>query len=312
MLAKIETFQRNDSAEANAARQRLADGLARPLLVHVHIPKCAGTSFNNLLRISFGAGHLDAYLPVPDAVYSNDEFAQRVAAAPQIQSIASHSIRRFPRILGDYVPLYVCFLRDPLEWYLSNLTYVLKNCAELSADHRSILPPDLGSLSVRDLAQWLMDRTEQEGRVKTYYDRMTLVEYLVTSTYDDCVLSDPSAPPPPAVRETSLFSLSQHLLNSFFFVGMVEKMPEGLAILRRKLNAYGLCLAPGELPVLNTSHERRGDLSWLTEADPLGRRILGCLERDRCLYAHARACFDRERHRDETERLEVLPDASGS
>ena len=307
MFTAIEAFRRNDFAEAESAMQRLADGLARPLLVHVHIPKCAGTSFNNLLELSFGAGHIDGYLPGQSPVFSNDEFAERVVATPQAQSIASHSIRRYPRLIGERVPLYVCFLRDPLEWCLSNLTYLIKNYANFSESHRGALPSNCPQMSVRELAQWGLDAAERGNWKATY-----VVDFLGSATLEDRIIPHLKVPPSSHDYEAGLLTTTQHLLDSFFFVGVVEKMPEGLAILRRKLNAYGLCLAPGEMPVLNTSHERRGDLSWLTEADPLGRRILGCLERDRCLYAHARACFDRERHRDETERLEVLPDASGS
>ena len=87
---------------------------SRPLFVHVHIPKCAGTSFNALLRESFGSAHADVYSPQPDSAYETAYLDELVTTRPNLISIASHSIRRYPRTLGGRRALYACFLRDPL------------------------------------------------------------------------------------------------------------------------------------------------------------------------------------------------------
>src|SRR5450759_4572706 len=88
--------------------------------------KCGGTSLNRLLEMTFADRHFDHY-PLDQGPFpTRDELVNLVLDRPEIVSLSSHSIRLFPPIIGNRLPLYVAFLREPIQRFISHLTYCKK------------------------------------------------------------------------------------------------------------------------------------------------------------------------------------------
>ena len=76
---------------------------------------------------------------------------------PEIWGLSSHHVRAFPRWLAGREMLYVTFLRDPIEQFVSYMTHIKKHYLKITS--RSLLeavPPDAPQLTLREFARWLL------------------------------------------------------------------------------------------------------------------------------------------------------------
>ena len=111
------------------------------MIVHVHIPKNAGSTFNSALRGHFRSGYVDLYCrDKPGYFYSQEELADLIATHRDAQAVASHSIRYPLPDLPGISYEYVTFLRDPIDRAVSLYFYEKKISAGRSVEHCSQLP----------------------------------------------------------------------------------------------------------------------------------------------------------------------------
>lgn len=88
--------------------------LPRPLLIHYHIFKNAGTSFEHALRQVLGPRLRTYDAPVPQGVLSAEDLADYVARAPEVEAICSHqAVLPGPKI-RDRSVLTSILIRDPI------------------------------------------------------------------------------------------------------------------------------------------------------------------------------------------------------
>jgi len=179
-------------------------------------------------------------------------------------------VRVFPHWLAAREVLYVTFLREPVQQFLSYMTHMKKHYAGLTS--KSLLeavPPDAPQLSLRDFARWLLankrDVPFRENHNVNFFARH----------------SAPTA--------ADRLEAAKAALEGFFFVGITERMEASVARLRSLARAAGLDFPPGPLPVENTSAEFRDDLSWIHPDDEVGSMLLQSVEKDRQLYEWAMA-----------------------
>ena len=264
----------------------------RPLLVHVHIYKCAGTSLNRLLGMSFADRHFGHYPLDQGPFLTRDELVDLVLDRPEVVSLSSHSIRLFPLIIGNRLPLYVAFLREPMQRFISYLTYWKKRYRASPESLKQYWPADCTDLSLRDMAAWVLNN--QPAAVR---EDNLVTHFLTEQTWLDAVggilkLSDRWLD-----RDSSLYhgfepiklALATAVLEDFFFVGLVEEMETSVRLLREKLRPYGLHLLDIPLPVENVSREMATDIDWLNPTDSVGRAVLAFLGQDLTLYKRFRA-----------------------
>ena len=110
--------------------QRPAGTFARPLLVHYHIYKNAGTSVDRTLSESFG-GKWASFEGAPEkSVVSNNEVADFASANPEISAISSHKARPFPAVIGFFP---ILFLRNPIDRARSMYGFAKRDPAQV--DH---------------------------------------------------------------------------------------------------------------------------------------------------------------------------------
>ncbi len=260
-----------------------------PVLVHVHIPKCAGSTFKRILSLTFGDRHHNVYSEDPFFVLEPNEVIRTLQKQPNIVSIASHSIRAFPSLLGNRVPLYVTFLRDPLAQFLSYITFLKKNQPHLTITHKQYVPPDCSLMSIRDIAEWLVTN-EQDVPFKSNYT----VNFLAEATFRNDLNAVSKrlngnvdfARAMKTLLGGIALELAIEVLERFFFVGLVEEMERSISLLSVKLNAYGLALNCEGFQRENVSGQFLDDVQWLNERDRVGRIVLNSLEKDFHLYNH--------------------------
>ena len=243
---------------------------APPVLAHIHVPKCAGTSFRVLLETYFGPRHLGLYVNDTYFVYGDEALRSYLLQGPELQGFSSHHVRRFPHWLAGREMLYVTFLRDPIQQFVSYMTHVKKHYAEItSASLLAAVPPDAPQLTLREFARWLLTQDRdipfRENHNVNFFARH----------------SAPAAPDRLEAAKTAL--------EGFFFVGITERMEESVNKLRALARAAGLDFPPGSPPVENTSADYRDDLGWLHPGDEVGSMLLRSVEQDRQLYDWAAA-----------------------
>jgi sulfotransferase famil protein len=245
-----------------------------PVLAHVHVPKCAGTSFRVLQERYFGARHLSLYIDDTYFLFTQEALRGYLLQNPEAQGFSSHHVRVFPQWLAGREVLYVTFLRDPIQQFVSYMTHIKKHYATITA--KSLLeavPPDTPHLTLREFARWLLiqdrDIPFRENHNVNFFARH-------------------SAP-----RAEDRLAAAKAALETFFFVGITERMEESMGKLRALARKADLEFPPGSVPVENTSADYRDDLSWINPDDEVGSLLLGSVEKDRQLYDWAVARLDR-------------------
>ena len=241
-----------------------------PVLAHIHVPKCAGTSLRALQERYFGPRHLTLYVDDTYFVYGDEALRSYLLQGPEIQGFSSHHVRVFPRWLAGREMLYVTFLRDPIQQFVSYMTHIKKHYAGItSASLREAVPPDAPQLTLREFAWWLLTQDRdipfRENHNVNFFARH----------------SAPAAP--------DRLEAAKAALEAFFFVGITERIEESMAKLRALVQAAGLEFPPDPMPVENTSAEYRDDLSWINPDDEVGSLLLHSVEKDRILYDWAAA-----------------------
>jgi len=120
----------------------------KPLLVHYHIYKNAGSSVEKNLLDSFGE-RWALYDGIPDAFrLSSDDIAAFAAANPGVCAISSHKARPF-RVPGRFFP--ILFLRHPIDRARSAYYFAKRDPGQF--DH-----PQARDRSFRDYVNWWLDR----------------------------------------------------------------------------------------------------------------------------------------------------------
>jgi hypothetical protein len=267
---------------------RLVKGeMQTPVLAHIHVPKCAGTSFRLLLDDLFPAEHLQLYFePGSDRslpttfVYSDAQIA-RYLESSSIKAFSSHHVRRFPNPLVGRSIYYVSFLRNPLQQFISYLKFTRQVFGEITDPVLlSHLPPNMPQLSLRESARWLIG--QRIGRFLNFRENYTtnfFARYEVQSRYGFRYTDWRYH----RIRE----EVARSVLHRFFFVGIAEKMDESWYLLRRKLAYNGVPTKDLPMRLDNASTDENEDLSWLSHKDEIGRQVLGSMQEDQRLYLWA-------------------------
>jgi len=233
-----------------------------PLLVHVHLPKNGGTSVNSTLQLSFGSSYVPLYLEDPAQQHTAETVGRALYDRPDARVISSHSFTTWPAMLGNRMPLYMCFLRHPVERHHSYYRYCRKDYPKLSEAHRQAwLPPDFLDMDVNQFLKWHLGRNRQNG---------------VTPNFQVQYFARMSAP-----------RIAIRILERFFFVGLTEQLERSLALLQKKLAAYSFDLEIAKKTRHNVTERSDGEPpQW----DP----SLGSLAADEMLYEWSCERFERE------------------
>jgi hypothetical protein len=131
------------------------------------------------------------------------------------------------------------------------------------------VPPDAPQLTLREFARWLLTQ-ERDIPFRENHNVNFFARHSAPVALDR-------------------LQAAKAALESFFFVGITERMEESMNKLRALARAAGLDFPPGPMPVENTSADYRDDLSWIHPGDEVGYMLLRSVEEDRQLYDWAAA-----------------------
>lgn len=219
--------------------------------------------------------------------YDLDETTLAAAglADRRLRALSTHNIRRFPPISCGRRMRYFTVLRDPLEQYLSYVHYMQQVQGEI-ADPAFLerLPPNCAALTSREFTAWLLDRPHLFAALDN-----AQTNFLAEYTWRERA-GDPSDAE--AYRRERL-ALALEIVDGFAMVGTVERLPESLALLRRRAAAWGFTLLPpDEIGRENVTLTPRDGTAWIGEHDEVGARLLAAMADDRALHAYAQRALD--------------------
>jgi hypothetical protein len=245
--------------------------MPKPLILHCHVPKTAGVSVCGILRNGFDFSHFNHYHPDPHYVLTPSALETLLEIDPWLQSISSHSLRKFPQRIADRPAYYITFLRDPTALFVSALRYTQREFNNLSPETQRPWPKETPKLSLRDLAATVLQRSSENryAPISEFFCGREIREKLSHIGIDDL---------PRACEQ-----ITELILERFFFVGIVEEMPKSIHLLKAKLAKVGRYVKP---PLRCHLNRTRGvkHTSWLNTKDAVGAKVLAATAFERVLY----------------------------
>jgi hypothetical protein len=166
------------------------------MIVHLHVPKTAGTTFNYVLRKAYRGKFFEGIFE-PGHVLSDDEARAFIESQRDMRAISSHALRYPCPPVNDLQYQYVTILREPVERVVS-LYFHEKRVHAADPNHRS----------KKTLAKFI------EIARQTSFGN------------SQCRHFDSAGD---VVR-------AKHILDRLDFVGTTERFEEGLILARARLN----------------------------------------------------------------------------
>lgn len=202
--------------------------MSDPLLIHIHIPKNAGTTLHRTLRMRRGfwnplrlPGHVTAF-----GFYNLRQSAEKIAFLKQLPPDRARRVRflggHFGYGVHEYFPQparYVTVVRDPVEHVLSIHSFFRK----------SHFYPQMASMSLRAFAEW-------EGNLEgLHFPDNSQVRYLAADHGD--VITTPSDTITPALLDKATARIDGAGASGGDMVTLVqERFDESMLVLQRAMN----------------------------------------------------------------------------
>jgi len=215
------------------------------------------------------------------------EIAAAGLGDPRVTTASAHCIRTYPAQLCGRPAQYFTILREPLDHFRSYVRYMMT--------HRETYRVPRRLKTQRDVAQWFLDaRFGEIGSENMQTNHLALGPWCHAHGRDLASYPLWSAEDHHAYWDARL-DVAKSTLRSFLSVGVVEKLPESLELLRARAASVGIALlSSAAVPWVNASEPGDGDDGWLDPGTPIGEAIEKALVDDLKLYAYAARLFDRD------------------
>jgi hypothetical protein len=142
-LRRKAKVKRTDSSEALLRAEK-----EKNFFLHVHVPKCAGVTFNSILRRNFGRAFVEDYGLLNNFKYSANQVLQMITTYRDLRCVASHRFSLdLPFDTEAAKVRAIVFVRDPVEWVASTYFY-----------HRSLPNSQVPLAKERDFAGYVQER----------------------------------------------------------------------------------------------------------------------------------------------------------
>ena len=169
------------------------------IMVYIHIPKNAGTTFKEILARNYGAGYHQFYTDRRGKLLKEDELRELISSLPTgARALSGHNLLPYPDLIEQLSLNYVTLIRDPVSRAISLYHYERKTTH--GTDH----------ISQRSFDDYLDVRPTIGGAITDFQT------YNLTGGRD--------------VAE------AKRILDRFFVVGLVERFDEFLCLLSHSLN----------------------------------------------------------------------------
>ena len=200
--------------------------MRRSMVVFVHVPKTAGTTFKHVLR----ANALGKELQTPNIFISRGGVArpdyprvvELIKASRQVEVLSGHTpFALAGHLPPDWAPQYVTLLRDPVKRAVSHYYHLLD----------TYLHP--------------------RGEVRPYVDEMpfedvlTSVDYVADNLQTRMLCGDPM--PFGEATRAMLDQAKRNLAERFTLVGLAERFDETLVLLRSRIGYANILYEPARV-----------------------------------------------------------------
>ena len=210
----------------------------RPVCLHFHIYKNAGTTFDNILKRNFSDDALLLDTGKPRGILPFDTvFHYFSKHHPNVKSLSSHQIR-FPIPQNpDYMLLPIVFIRHPIDRAFSIFSFDKR---------RNDIPEDIGvemakKLSASEYFKWNI------GQEDHYIMKNFQVRYLSTK-------------PPRVKAEPQDLKIAIERIRTPTIVGVVDRMDESLLVAEEKIKQF-FNEIDFSIVKQNVSKKRKGSLN---------------------------------------------------
>jgi hypothetical protein len=212
------------------------------VILHYHIFKNAGTSFDQTLSDNFGAQWSTLEAPAGDQRLSPADVAAHLVKNPGIRALSSHTAALPPPTVEDTTILAVTFVRHPLDRARSVYDY-----ERLQAGDNREATVAAREMEFPDYLAWRLDRSDRGGDP-------------TISNFQALVLAR-------AGEGESLLERAMSAVDRLAFVGLVEEYERSLARLQERLRPafLDLRLSAYRLNVTEPTNELPERLSLLRE-----------------------------------------------
>jgi hypothetical protein len=123
-IPKLLGLKRKPAKAPDPSEALLAAEKERNFFLHVHVPKCAGVTFNSILRRNFGRAFVEDYGLLNNFKYSAAQVLQMITGFPQLRCVASHRFSLNLPFDTEAAKLRaIVFVRNPVEWVASTYFY---------------------------------------------------------------------------------------------------------------------------------------------------------------------------------------------
>jgi hypothetical protein len=222
--------------------------------IHVHIPKNAGTTFNNILRRNFGNGYATTPEPRPGYIMSPAEKRAWLRGHPNTTCVSGHAFRYPAPPEPGRQFRYIAFLREPVARLVS--LYAYERQIEAGTNHSS----------QRSVEEWVEARFLEKNALENYQTMHLL---------------GVGSPEEIDLRQ------AKRLVDKFFLVGLTEAFDDSLRLLAQRAGLSQTALqyqrenvtnSKEVFPITKTTRQRLLDLNTI----------------DAELYAYAQAKLARD------------------
>ena len=224
------------------------------MLVHIHIPKNAGTTIDHLLKRKFKDHYFEYYTDREGKFLSNQEFLELINNLPaSVKCLSGHYIRPLELQKAKALNInYFTFIRDPIKRAIS--LYYFEQART-----------DKSHISHGSFSQYVEERPKQDNAISNW------------QVYN--------------LTEDGQFESARNILDSFLFVGLVEEFDKSLILLNDSLQKNALTTLGTYYVPQNTSKNKILSKSTI---DKKTLCALECLnEQDLLLYSHVKSELER-------------------
>ena len=246
-LLQLQILPRDFKRRASRKARSMTSRRTRPLLVHYHIFKNAGTSFEWTLEQALGTRFCPYDSTAPNQILSSADIIRCVKRRPEMEAVSSHQASfPAPKIRGREIVTSI-LIRDPIarirsiyaferqqkvstpgalkakeldfrgyvEWRLSTAPAMLCNhqvyfCSRTKGTHHE------GGLDEAHLRKAIanLDQVDIVGTVERYGEWLTLAQLILCKAFPNILLSATRQNVTGARRETTEAAILDDLVNN--------------------------------------------------------------------------------------------------
>ncbi len=145
----------------------------RRVFVHLHIPKCGGSSVKSILELNFGPSLYDTNGVLNDYQYSSEQVCKIIYHHPNLRCLTGHKLSiALPFGHEDLDIRAFAWIRDPVDRFVSHYFY--------HRNHTNLVP-EAKRLNIQDYVEWAL----VDGHQKMYVNGQT--RFLAGSVDDEAL-----------------------------------------------------------------------------------------------------------------------------